>query len=542
MKVLKVCSSGSPMLEELRVTNLGILEEGQLDPAEGLTVLTGETGTGKTLMLGAIELLMGKPFARSRIGPFADTSRVEARFTTGDAEYVVTKSLTQGGRTKTRLNGGLAAVAEVGEIIGEIVDVVAQHDHLSLGRSSRVREMIDNRLSGSGRSALKRYSATWAEWEALQEKLLLLGGDVRALERERELLAYQADEIANASLNPGEDTTASVTADRLRNAEELALLFGEADETVVQMSDLVGVLQDPVRRAQLLAPDIEMLAKDVEGFVAQISELRTDVRGAREGVIHDPEQLSLLESRLMVLSDLRRKYGETVDDVILFGHDAAARGDQLADSLAEAATIDAARLQLSERLAADGKQLAQERVKAAKGLCSDAESHLKDLGFTTPKLEVRFSERTPARHGITTPVLYFASDERLDRGPVAQVASGGELSRLVLALYLSSGNAGVAVVAFDEIDAGVGGATALALGRKLRQLAADQQVLCVTHLPQIAAFADKHYCVRRNELGAIAVEVTQDARLGELTRMLSGLEDSEDGRKHAQELLEVADS
>ncbi len=530
------------MLEELRVTNLGILEEGQIDPASGLTVLTGETGTGKTLMLGAIELLMGKPFASSRIGPFGETSLVEARFTAGDEEYVVTKSLTHGGRTKTRLNGGLAAVAEVGEIIGEIVDVVAQHDHLSLGRSSRVREMVDNRLSDSGLAAAAGYLATWSEWETLQGRIRLLGGDTRALERERELLTYQADEIAQAGLAPGEDAKSSILAERLRNAEELALLFGEAEETVGEMGDLVGVLQDRLRRARLLAPDIDALSEEVEDLVAQVGETRTDVRAARESVVHDPEQLSHLESRLMVLSDLRRKYGETIDDVILFGHNAAERGEQLAQSLAEASTIDAARSELLARLAAEGEQLTQERVQAAKRLCSDAESHLRDLGFSTPKLEVKFSERTPGRAGTTTPVLYFASDERLDMGPVAQVASGGELSRLVLALYLSSDDAGTAVVAFDEIDAGVGGGTALALGRKLRQLSEKQQVLCVTHLPQIAAFADKHYCVRRNELGAIALEVTDDVRLAELTRMLSGLEESEEGRKHAQELLDVAES
>ncbi len=528
------------MLEELRVTNLGILEEGLLDPAPGLTVLTGETGTGKTLMFGAIELLMGKPFSASRIGPFGTESRIEARFATTTDEYVVSKSLAQGGRTKTRLNGNLAAVAEVGELIGGIVDVVAQHDHLSLGRSERVRQLVDNRLDPEGLDAKASYLGVWSEWEALQERLSVLGGDVRALERERDLLEYQASEISDAALLPGEDASASASAGRLRHAEDLRRLLGETEEAVEAMVELSGKSQDRLRKVQALVNDTHPLLAQADTVNAQLGELRSELRRTQEQVVHDPSALAGLERRLMVLSDLRRKYGDTVDEVILFGQHAAERQLLLTESLEDASNIESERALLLTQLGLTGERLSQARARAGAGLCADAETHLRDLGFSTPTLSVEFSDRTPNRSGTATAALHFASDERLEPGPVAQVASGGELSRLVLALYLASGSGGAPVVAFDEIDAGVGGSTALALGRKLATLAETQQVLCVTHLPQVAAFAERHYCVRRNELGALAVEVRGDERVQELTRMLSGLADSPDGRAHAKELLELA--
>ena len=540
MRDSKEFSLGVVMLEELRVTNLGILEEGAIDPSPGLTVLTGETGTGKTLMFGAIELLMGKPFSTSRIGPFGTESRIEARFVTEAAEHVVSKSLAQGGRTKTRLNGNLAAVAHVGELIGEIVDVVAQHDHLSLGKPERIRHLVDNRLGAEGMQAKTAYSEVWAEWEALQDRLSVLGGDVRALERERDLLAYQAKEIADSELQPGEDVSANASADRLRHAEDLNVLLGDVEQTVESMIELSGRSQDRLRKVRALVEDTQPLLTQADSVNAQLGELRSQLRSAQDHVVHDPAALSGLERRLMVISDLRRKYGDTVDEVILFGQHAAERELLLTESLSDASNIEAERATLLKELAVAGGRLTKERGAAAARLCADAEAHLRDLGFTTPSLSVEFADRSPGRSGTTTAALHFASDERLNPGPVAQVASGGELSRLVLALYLASGSGGAPVVAFDEIDAGVGGSTALALGRKLATLAKTQQVLCVTHLPQVAAFAERHYCVRRNELGALAVEVEGDERVGELTRMLSGLADSPDGRAHAKELLDLA--
>ena len=531
------------MLDELLVENLGIITRAHIEPGAGLVAVTGETGAGKTLLLGALRLLRGDPARSDRIGPDGAEARVEGRFLLdGDTEVAVGRRVGSG-RSRAYLDGSMVPARALGERLADLVSIVAQHEHVTLGKEPALRAMLDARLDPDGTEALAAYGAGWDRLQEIAAAQHALGGDRRALEREADLAAHQAREIEAAGPRPGEDEELRARLERMRHAEEIAAALGDAhgalgDERGV--GDLLGEVVECLRRAAEFDPDLQAVEQRAGALAADAADLAADLRTRSEGVEHDPAALEEVQQRLSVLGDLRRKYGETLDEVIEFGATAAARAEEIAVLLERAETLardaDSARSQVS----AIGERLAEARRRAAKELSGAAAGHLRELGFRDPVVELTVTGGPPAASGTDKVTLLFASDRELEPGAVSRVASGGELSRLVLAVRLAGGVGEAPVVAFDEIDAGIGGATALAMGEKLAALAAGRQVLVVTHLPQVAAFADTHLVVDRDGARAGVRRVDGEARLAELTRMLGGLPASERGREHAEELLALA--
>ena len=312
-------------------------------------------------------------------------------------------------------------------------------------------------------------------------------------------------------------------------------LLGD-DETGDRLGEALRLLKRSSEIDDGLTDAVESLHAAVAGIADAAGVIA--LRMADEDL--DPTDLDGVEARLSELNQLKRKYGDTIDDVMQFATEVDQRLDHLDDLLARSETIH-------ERLAAalahveqEGAELRNVRRAMASTLAAGAREHLLDLGFSDPLIGIRVDEATPSAHGADTVTIEFASDAGLPPAPISKIASGGELSRLVLSLTLAAGAGDASVVAFDEIDAGIGGNTALAMGRKLSQLAEDRQVLCVTHLPQVAAFAGTHYTVERVGSAATLTKVEGAERVAELTRMLSGLPESEKGREHAEELLALA--
>jgi DNA repair protein RecN (Recombination protein N) len=282
------------------------------------------------------------------------------------------------------------------------------------------------------------------------------------------------------------------------------------------------------------------LHEQATGLTAEVGELAIDLRRAADDVEHDPSALDAAEQRGALLGDLRRKFGDTLEDVVAYGHRAASRAEEIARLLDRADDLDA-EIEKAEAVAGEaGAALQAARAASAERLSQSAAGHLTDLGFSEPVVEITADPADPGPLGADRISLRFASDRSLEPGPVARIASGGELSRLVLAVRLAGGIADAPVVAFDEIDAGIGGATALAMGEKLAALAEGRQVLVVTHLPQVAAFAATHLVVDREGTTATVRRVEASQRVEELARMLGGLPKSERGKEHAEELLGIA--
>lgn len=530
------------MLDELMVSNLGIIDDARVEPGPGLVVFTGETGAGKTLLLGALRLLVGGQARRDLVGPRGDEATVAGRFSVHGVELVVARRITAQGRSRAYLDGMMTPLRTLEERVGGVVEIVAQNDHLRLSRPGHVREMVDAALDDAGRRAKAAYAVAWEEAESLRLRMGRLGGDRRSLERDLESARFQAADISSAGFAAGDDEALVRLAGRLRNARALVDALQDA-AVALGPEGVEAPLDRAVRaleRAAALDSGFAPVAAQAADMSSLLSDLRADTGGAAADVEHESADLEEVEERLSVLNDLRRKYGDSLDDVLAFGVAAAERAAELGRMLAEADTIAAAATLSREALENASQALSAARRQAANRFSEAALAHLRELGFRDPALTITLGPATPGPHGADRVELLFASDVSLDPGPVGRIASGGELSRLVLALRLAGGVGEAPVAAFDEIDAGVGGTVALALGRKLARLAERCQVLCVTHLPQVAAFADTHVVVTREGTRTTVRPIEGEDRLEELSRMLAGMPESRRGRRHAAELLEAA--
>lgn len=529
------------MLDELVVRNLGVIDEARLEPGPGLVVVTGETGAGKTLLLGALRTLLGDAARPDLVGPFGEEAVVEGRFLHPQrGEVAAARRMPRDGRSRAYLDGVVASAAALEEATAGLVEIVGQHDQLSLTRPQEARLMLDRLLSEAGREAFAAYREAWQQVQQLHADRDRLGGDRRALERERDLLGYQVGEIAAAGFRPGDDRELEQRAQRLRHAETLREQLATALAALEAAGEETGRGLGELRRAQRLDPGLQPTVELAGGVEAQLGELLVMLRTSLEELDTDPAEAEATERRVAQLADLRRKYGHTLDEVLVFGEQAAARLQELESLLQRADRIDREVAAAEAAMWKAAEQLREARREAAERLQREAVRHLRELGFNDPLVRVAVEAGTPQAGGADEVRIEFASDRRLRPGEVGKVASGGELSRLVLSLRLAAGAGSASTLAFDEVDAGVGGATALALGRKLAALAEGRQVLCVTHLPQVAAFADTHYVVERTGTTARVSRVEGAARLEELSRMLAGLPDSERGREAAAELLELA--
>lgn len=529
------------MLDEITASNLGLIDHARIRVGPGLTVITGETGTGKTLMLGALRLVRGDKAGKGYVGPSGDSCEVAARFTNGDGETVVRRAI-DGGRSRAYVNDAATSVAGLVDSIAADVAIVGQHDQLTITSTRGVRALLDRSFNSRGKKAHRSYGDAWDAYQDVMAELEAIGSDIRGLERDRDMLRFQINEIDTAEMTTGEDVDIRGSLARLRNAEALG---EDLDSALTALSDeglerRFQTALTAVRSAAALDESLEPIEARLDSLVTQSNEIAGELAIYATSTEADPHRLDELESRLALINSIKRKYGDTIDDVLTFRKDADAQEQSLTRLLEAASDIDERRASALKSLEKAGGDLRSARQKAGDAIARDAIGHLTDLGFAEPVVRIEVTEADPGANGADRSTVLFASDAGLTPGPVSAIASGGELSRLVLALTLAAGTADASVVAFDEIDAGVGGTTALAMGEKLARLAVDRQVICVTHLPQVAAFADDQFAVQRSGQTAEIQHLDGDARLTELTRMLAGLSASERGREHAEELLALA--
>jgi DNA repair protein RecN (Recombination protein N) len=529
------------MIDELIVRNLGLIEEAHVLPGPRLTVITGETGTGKTLLLGALRLLLGETSKPDLVGPFGDEATVDGRFiTSAGTEIAASRRMPRTGRSRAYLDGTVASAAALDEATTGLVEIIGQHDQLSLMRPSEARRLVDAVLDGDGLAARVEYRSLWERLADLKDRQEQLGGDRRSLERERDLADHQATEIATSGFSIGDDAELARSLTRLRNAAELTEFLAAAQRVIDQTRETFGEAVVSVRRAARLDDGLEELTDGLAAIEQGLGEVAIDVGDEIDRLDDDPASLEEAEARFAALSDLKRKYGATLEEILEFGRRMTERAKTLSELLDSADRITGEIATTERELEATAALLTAARRRAGDEVTRTALQDLGDLGFRDPILEVRIEPIEPGPSGADRVSLQFASDRRLTPGDLARVASGGELSRLVLALRLAGGPGAVEALVFDEVDSGIGGTTAVEVGRKLAALADRHQVLCVTHLPQVAAFADVHYVVTRSDHSATVERVDGDRRVEELSRMLAGTTDSEHTKRAAADLLDMA--
>jgi DNA repair protein RecN (Recombination protein N) len=530
------------MLLELHVSDLGIVDDVTILVTPGMTAITGETGAGKTLLVEAIELLLGRRADTSLVRDGAKEARVEGRFEAEDgSEVVLARVLPVDGRTRAYVDGRLASVGELADAGARLVDLHGQNTHQSLLAPAVQRGALDRYSGDPAMSALADLRAAREQARVIDEELAGLGGDERARARELDLLRFQISEIEAATL---EDAAEEVTleaeeallADAVMHREALTAAFEALEGPATEgIGAAVRAIAD---RAPFLP-----LAERLRATQAEMAELERELRLASDSVSEDPTRLADVRARRQLLRELCRKYGDTITDVLAFADETSRRVQELEQAEARGAQLDAQRVEAETRASEAAARLSDARRRAAAPLAEAVTAHLRELAMPAAVLEVTVEAAALGEDGADDVRFLLAPNPGEPAKPLAKAASGGELARAMLALRLVLSEAPPTLV-FDEVDAGIGGEAGIAVGRLLADLGVRHQVLCVTHLAQVAAFADEQVVVEKREEGgrtvASASHVDRDARVAELSRMLAGVGESAHAQSHAAELLERA--
>ena len=527
------------MLVELSIENLGIIESSRLTFDSGFTAFTGETGAGKTMLVEAIGLVVGQRADASVIRDGAEEARVEARFVTsgpdGDVETILCRVLHREGRSRAYINDRMATVATLAEVGQSLVDIHGQHAHQRLMSASVQRDSLDA-FGKVDTSALREAREAVTQIDA---NLAALGGDEKSRVREIDLLSFQCEEIENAGLSrPDEDQALSREEDELgdvvRHQEALlkvsALLSDDGNAV-----DLLG----QVSRALSPITSMSEIRERVENLLAELNDISHTVRGAAENSEENPERLEEIRLRRQALRDLVRKYGDTIADVMAFGAEARTRLNELLSYSERVQELESSRANALKVLHSRQLEVGRQRRKTAPGLAAAVEKRLRLLALPHATIQVAVGDEGSDPSGEAVSFMLAANPGSAPM-PITKVASGGELARVMLALRLVL-TTDPATMVFDEVDAGIGGAAAVAVAQALRELGTDHQVFAVTHLAQVAASAHSHIVVSKSvksgKTYGRAIKVLQEDRVGEIARMLSGGIADESALTHAQEIL-----
>ena len=566
------------MLCELRVENLLLIERAELALAPGLNVLTGETGAGKTVLAHALDLLMG---GRSRAGivrPGTEEAYVEGVFSIPEAmraeiveslpenvrsgegldELVLARRVNADGRTRAFLNGRSATVADLRELGARLISFYGQHEHRKLVLASAQLQMLDQVCGPSHFRRLQACATAYRETKRLEAELERLAELASARERELDLIEHELAEIDALEPDEDEHRTLLVRRERLRRLDALQEAAGRAAETLApESSDAPGaahLLAGAVAKLETVAgidAQLDALAQRGAAVAIEAQDIAAALSAYRERTAAEDESLEAVEERLSMLERVVRKHGGTIAAVLEHAEQAhARREDLLGAEVAQQQTVEllaAERSRLDEQIEA----LRASRRKAATKLATAVRKQLGALAMGDATFEIALTPTEPKASGADAAEFAIAPNPGVAAAPLREIASGGELSRVMLALASASNEGGSAAsgelgstLVFDEVDAGIGGHTARAVGERLQALAENRQLLCITHLPQIASLADRHFSVVKDTSGEptiTAVSRLDEAEVvSELTRMLGAEEQDSAARRHAEELRKAA--
>ena len=555
------------MLSELRVENLLLIECAHLRLAPGLNVLTGETGAGKTVLAHALDLLLGGRAKPSIVRPGAAEAYVEGIFELPEAlraelgerlpqdatEVVLARRIGADGRTRALVNGRAATVCDLRELAEPLIAVYGQHEHRRLTLAGAQLEILDGFCGGAQLTRRAEVAAAHAVAREAEQALAELHELAGARVRELDLLDFELAEIDAAGPTAEEDAALRSERDRLRHVETLRCAALDAAESAGAdesgIASLLAAAGRGLSAAEGIDPALDALAERWRGLALEAGDLALELRGYADALDAEPGRLDAVEERLAVLDRLQRKHGGSIAAVIAHAAHCRARRDELASAEVAIEVARARHAEAHAKLQAGGAALHKARAAAAPKLATAVRKRLDELAMKGAQFEIELRDREPGPTGADAVEFLIAPNPGVPAGPLRETASGGELSRVMLALMgvaaAAAGAAGRTLV-FDEVDAGIGGQTAHAVGDALRDLAAGRQVICITHLPQVASLAARHFSIAKDATTTPARTTVAELRdaevVGELARMLGAGEGDGDGaaRRHAEELLRAA--
>ena len=559
------------MLRELRIENLLLIERAELRLGAGLNAITGETGAGKTVLAHSLDLLTGGRARPQIVRPGAAEAWVEGvfdlaaglledpeleeladRLPAETEELVLGRRVSASGRTAAFVAGRAAAAADLSRLGGRLLAFYGQHEHRRLTLASAQTEVLDGFAGSDHLDARRRYREAHREHERLLSELAGLRERDGARERDLDLYRYELSEIEAAAPDAGEEQELAAERERLLHVERLRAAAGLAhaaiagddadDGAAAALGGAAKALEDPAG----VDPELDQIAVRAAALALELADLASELRDYEERLEADPGRLAAVEERLEAHARLKRKHGGSVEAVL-------AHADRCREQISRLEGADERGIELEAALAAVagrrdqlGRQLSEARRVAAAALRRRAGAELEKLAMPDARLEVGLEPHADGfgPSGQETVELRVATNPGIDPAPLRDAASGGELSRVMLALTGLAEGAGARTLVFDEIDAGIGGTTARVVGERLRALGAGRQVICITHLPQVASLAESHFRLEKAVRGGTATATVErlegDEVVGEICRMLGAEGSDEAASRHARELLAAA--
>ncbi|REK55554.1 MAG: DNA repair protein RecN [Geobacillus sp.] len=568
------------MLAELSIKNFAIIESLSVSFDKGLTVLTGETGAGKSIIIDAIQLLIGGRGSAEFVRYGEEKAEIEGLFLLDNENHpcydkcaevgidisegmvVLRREIFANGKSVCRVNGKLVTTAILRDIGSTLVDIHGQHEHQELMDPSRHLPLLDEYGGAEIAAALEEYRAVYEKYEQLRKKLKKLNENEQQMAHRLDLLTFQLDEIQKANLQVNEDEQLMEEKVKIMNFQKIYEALKHSYEALSgehRGLDWIGLAMSHLEDVTSISPALKEAYETIANSYYLLEDITYKLSDELEQLEYDPDRLDFIESRLSEINQLKRKYGATIEEILQYAEKIAEEIDELQHRETHIHELQKELKSVTEDLLIEAKNVTNVRQKYAKMLINHIHQELKDLYMEKTQFDIVFTKREGTldaplldgvpvnfhEDGVDEVEFYISTNVGEPLKPLAKIASGGELSRIMLALKsIFSKHQGVTSIIFDEVDTGVSGRVAQAIAEKIYRVSIGSQVLCISHLPQVAAMADTHLFIAKetdgNRTRTSVKTLSDEEKVKEIGRMISGVEITELTKQHAKELLELA--
>jgi len=561
------------LLAELSIKNFAIIESLTVSFEKGLTVLTGETGAGKSIIIDAIHLLAGARGSSEFVRYGEKRAELEALFLldedqhpvyerceefgidVSDGMIILRRDMSSSGKSICRINGKLVTIAVLREIGQLLVDIHGQHDNQELMNEENHLSLLDQYSGKEVKSALIAYLELYQRYDGLKRKIIQLSENEQEMAHRLDLLQFQLEEIENAELQPKEDELLQEEKHQISNYEKIYDSLNNSYNSLhgeQRGLDWVGLAMSHLENVSHINIKLKELSETISNAFYMIEDLSYEVRNELDSLEFDPERLNYVESRLNEINHLKRKYGQSVGEILTYSAKIEEEIDTIQNKDSHLTKLQKELESVLEDLSVEAKNISAIRRKHAKVLIDEIHQELKELYMEKTSFDVNIDERRTPSHelkyssnGVDEIEFYISTNPGEPLKPLSKTASGGELSRIMLAMKsIFSQHQGITSIIFDEVDTGVSGRVAQAIAEKIYRVSSGSQVLCITHLPQVAAMADTHlYIAKETKAGRTKTSVkplNEEEKIKEIGRMIAGVEVTELSKEHAKELLSLA--
>lgn len=561
------------MLAELSIKNFAIIESLTVSFEKGLTVLTGETGAGKSIIIDAIHLLAGARGSSEFVRYGEKRAELEALFLldedqhpvyerceqfgidVSDGMIILRRDMSSSGKSICRINGKLVTIAVLREIGQLLVDIHGQHDNQELMNEENHLSLLDQYSGKEVKSALIAYLELYQRYDGLKRKIIQLSENEQEMAHRLDLLQFQLEEIESADLQPKEDELLQEEKHQISNYEKIYDSLNNSYNSLhgeQRGLDWVGLAMSHLENVSHINTKLKELSETISNAFYMIEDLSYEVRNELDSLEFDPERLNYVESRLNEINHLKRKYGQSVEEILTYSAKIEEEIDTIQNKDSHITKLQKELESVLEDLTVEAKNISAIRKKHAKVLIDEIHQELKELYMEKTSFDVNIEERRTPLHelkyssnGVDEIEFYISTNPGEPLKPLSKTASGGELSRIMLAMKsIFSQHQGITSIIFDEVDTGVSGRVAQAIAEKIYRVSSGSQVLCITHLPQVAAMADTHlYIAKETKAGRTKTSVkplNEEEKIKEIGRMIAGVEVTELSKEHAKELLSLA--